>query len=53
MKKLVAFLIFCLVTFKGSGQENKLLIENVTVIPLHINKVLENKDVVIVHDSGS
>ena len=47
MKRYFTVLIFGLITTLGICQEKRLLIENVTIIPMHINQVLENKDVVI------
>lgn len=35
--------------FQVVSQNKKLLIKNVTVIPLHINKILKNKDVVLIN----
>lgn len=43
---LISILTCCL-TFAIYGQNNRLLIEDVTIIPTHINQVLEHRDVVI------
>ena len=47
MKKLFTLTILLFLVYQGFSQNKKLLIENVTVIPLHINKQLDNKDVII------
>jgi len=50
MKKTFITTFLILIVFQVFGQNKKLLIKNVTVIPLHINQTLENKDVII--DNG-
>lgn len=47
MKKIITIFMCCLISTLGLSQDRKLLIENVTIIPMHINQVLENRNVVI------
>ncbi len=47
VKRILTLLIFTFAAITAIGQNKSLLIENVTVIPLHINKVWENRDVII------
>ncbi len=47
VQRILSLLIFTFVTTIVIGQNKSLLIEDVTVIPLHINQVWKNKDVVI------
>ena len=50
MKKTFITTFLILFIFQVFGQNKKLLVKNVTIIPLHINQVLKNKDVII--DNG-
>lgn len=47
MKKTISITILLLTIFQVSSQNNKLMIKNVNVIPLHINQEMNNKDVII------
>lgn len=47
MKKILSITILLLTVFQVFGQNKKLLVKNVNVIPLHINQEWNNKDVVI------
>jgi len=47
MKKIITIFMCCLISTLGLSQDNKLLIENVTIIPMHINQLLENRDIII------
>lgn len=49
MRLIILIILGCILSLvEGKGQERKLLIEDVTVIPLHINQVFEHRDVIIV-----
>lgn len=47
MKKTLSLTILLLTIFQVFGQNKKLLIKNVNIIPLHINQEWNNKDIVI------
>ena len=47
MKKTLCIAILLLAIFQVFGQNKKLLIKNVNIIPLHINQEWNNKDVLI------
>jgi hypothetical protein len=47
MKKTLSITILLLTIFQVFGQNKKLLIKNVNIIPLHINQEWNNKDVLI------
>lgn len=49
MKKVSITIITLLFTFQVFSQNKKLLIKNVTIIPLHINQLLEKKDVILIN----
>jgi len=51
MKNIFCFTILFFTFFQIIGQNQKLLVKNVTVLPLHINQQWNNKDVVI--DNGT
>lgn len=47
MKKTLSLTILLLTIFQVFGQNKKLLIKNVNIIPLHINQEWNNKDIII------
>ena len=47
MKKNIITIIFILFYSTIYGQNNRLIIQDVAIIPLHINKILKNRDVII------